>query len=115
MTQPRKHSALEAVANVVVGYGINFTANAIIFPRFGWDITVRQNLALGIFFTVVSVARSYTLRRVFNRASHRNKPPTRAPFVRGGSCSVTFPKDDNNGTRAVVLPPAWGGSKKVAP
>ena len=66
MSQSRTHSAIETVANLVVGYTVNFTANMIVLPAFGYHITVKDNLMVGVFYTVVSVARSYTLRRVFN-------------------------------------------------
>lgn len=67
MSQSRTHSAFEAVTNVVVGYGINFTANWLLFPLFGWEISVGQNLALGTIFTLISLGRSYLLRRIYNR------------------------------------------------
>jgi hypothetical protein len=39
----------------------------VAFPAFGLNATTRQHLALGAIFTVVSLARSYLLRRLFNR------------------------------------------------
>lgn len=66
MSQTRKQSAIEAVANILVGYTVNMLANFAIFPLFGWHITLEQNLALGVFYTVVSFARSYALRRFYN-------------------------------------------------
>lgn len=65
--QTRTHSAYEAFANIVAGLAIQLTANALIFPHFGWHITVGENLALGAFYTLMSLARSYLLRRAFNR------------------------------------------------
>lgn len=64
--QSRRGSAAEAVINVIVGYAINITANALIFPLFGWQLSLRQNLLLGVFYTVISLVRSYSLRRLFN-------------------------------------------------
>jgi hypothetical protein len=66
MTQSRKGSLLEALTNTAVGYGINFTANLLIFPLFGMHISVAGNLALGVIYTGISLVRSYLLRRVFN-------------------------------------------------
>jgi hypothetical protein len=66
MTQSRKQSAFEAVANVVVGYGIAVLTQFTVFPLFGIHATVGQNLAIGAIFTGVSLARSYLLRRLFN-------------------------------------------------
>ena len=67
MTQTKKQPAIEAVANILVGYTVNMLANFAIFPLFGWNITLEQNLLLGVFYTVVSFARSYGLRRFYNR------------------------------------------------
>ncbi len=66
MTQTRKQSAVEAVANVAVGFSINFTANMLIFPLFGWEISAQQNVVLGVAYTLISLARSYCLRRFYN-------------------------------------------------
>jgi hypothetical protein len=71
MTQSRLGSFVEAWINVIIGYAINFTANLLIFPHFGWNITVKQNLVLGAIFTVISVARSYVVRRWFNQYIHK--------------------------------------------
>lgn len=66
MTQSRRMSAVESVANVLVGYGIAVTAQVLVFPLFGLHASLGDNLAIGAVFTVVSLARSYALRRVFN-------------------------------------------------
>ena len=71
MSQSRKHSMYEAIINVVVGFSINFLLNMLVFPLFGWHISIAENLALGVIYTIVSIVRSYTLRRVFNRWHHR--------------------------------------------
>lgn len=66
MNQTRLGSLIEAIINVVIGFAINFTANMLIFPLFGFHITARDNLLLGLIYTVISVARSYCIRRWFN-------------------------------------------------
>jgi hypothetical protein len=66
MSQSRKGSAYEAVMNVLVGYTINMLANFAIFPLFGWQISLSQNLQIGVIYTVVSLVRSYCIRRWFN-------------------------------------------------
>lgn len=71
MSQSRKHSMLEAVINVVVGFSINFLLNMLVFPLFGWEISAAQNIALGVIYTVISIVRSYSLRGVFNRWHHK--------------------------------------------
>lgn len=71
MTQTRLGSFIEAIINVLIGFGINFTANMLIFPMFGFHITHGANLALGLIYTVISVVRSYAVRRWFNARLHR--------------------------------------------
>ena len=71
MTQSRTMSAIESVTNVLVGYGVAVATQAAIFPLFGLTATLRQNMAMGAVFTVVSLVRSYLLRRVFNHFSRR--------------------------------------------
>ena len=67
MSQSKKHSAFEAVTNVVIGYVINVIANMVILPLFGVDVSVSQTLGISICFTAISLARSYVLRRIFNK------------------------------------------------
>ena len=67
MKQSRAMSLLEAVANVIVGYGVAVVTQILIFPIFGLHTTLAQNLKMGAVFTVVSIARSYLLRRLFER------------------------------------------------
>ena len=65
MRQSRLMSLVEAVANVVVGYGVAVLTQALLFPLLGLAVSFRQNLAIGLVFTAVSIARSYLLRRAF--------------------------------------------------
>jgi hypothetical protein len=71
MTQTRLGSLIEAIINVIIGFAINFTANMLIFPLFGFHITPGANFAMGMIYTVISVARSYCVRRWFNARLHR--------------------------------------------
>ncbi len=71
MKQSRTMSLVEAIANVVVGYGIAVVTQILIFPIFGLHATLAQNLKMGAVFTVVSIARSYVLRRLFEAARTR--------------------------------------------
>jgi hypothetical protein len=59
-------SLLEAVTNIVVGYGLAVLTQIIVFPFFGLHASLGENLALGGIFTVLSLIRGYALRRLFN-------------------------------------------------
>ena len=66
MSQSKKGSLLEAFINVAVGYAVAVASQIVIFPLFDVHISVADNMAIGGFFTVVSIVRSYALRRLFN-------------------------------------------------
>lgn len=65
MKQTRTMSLIEAATNVVLGFGLAVITQILIFPVFGLHATLAQNLKLGLVFTVVSIARGYALRRLF--------------------------------------------------
>jgi len=65
MKQSRTMSLVEAVANVVVGYGIAVATQLIVFPWFGLPARIGDALAIGAIYTAISTARSYLLRRAF--------------------------------------------------
>jgi len=64
--QSRWMSLVEAVTNIVVGYGLAVLTQIIVFPLFGLQVALRETFLLGLIFTLVSLIRSYTLRRAFN-------------------------------------------------
>jgi hypothetical protein len=70
MTQSRLGSLIEAIVNVLIGYGIALASQLIVFPWFGIHIPLADNLAIGGIFTVISIARSYVIRRWFNARLH---------------------------------------------
>lgn len=72
MKQSRAMSIIEALANVTVGYGVAVLTQIAVFPLFGLSVTLVQNLMMGGLFTMVSIIRSYTLRRVFETIRMRN-------------------------------------------
>jgi hypothetical protein len=71
MKQSRLMSLVESIANVIVGYGVAVVTQILIFPVFGLHTTLAQNLKLGLVFTVVSIGRSYALRRFFEAVRMR--------------------------------------------
>jgi len=78
MKQSRLMSLVESVANVIVGYGVAVVTQILIFPVFGLHTTLAQNLKMGAVFTVVSIARSYALRRLFEAVRVRYYAPCTA-------------------------------------
>ncbi len=66
MSQPRIHSLIESIANVAVGLGVALITQIAVFPLFGIYIPLASNLSIAAIFTVVSIVRSYAMRRLFN-------------------------------------------------
>jgi hypothetical protein len=58
-------SLAEAMTNVVAGYCIAVVTQVLAFPLLGHRVPLGDNLIVGAIFTVVSIIRSYTLRRCF--------------------------------------------------
>ena len=65
MKQSRLMSMVESLANVLVGYVVAVVTQMAVFPLFGLAVTVTENLLIGLIFTVMSIVRSYALRRGF--------------------------------------------------
>ena len=70
MNQTRLGSFIESCMNVAIGYGIALASQLLVFPWFGIHIPLSSNLAIGGIFTVISIARSYIIRRWFNARLH---------------------------------------------
>lgn len=64
-------SGVEAVTNVAVGYGVAVGTQLVVFPWFGLHVPMTDTLLIGAVFTVVSIVRSYALRRLFNGWTRR--------------------------------------------
>lgn len=64
--QSKLASLIEACINTMVGLGIAYFAQTWILRELHVPITNKQNLIMVGFMTVVSVLRSYILRRMFN-------------------------------------------------
>lgn len=64
--QSRKRSITESIVNVLIGCGVAIGSQYLIFPMFGiHDVSLGEHLGITAWFTVISLARSYTIRRWF--------------------------------------------------
>lgn len=63
--QPRTASLVEAVINISVGFSLGLACQLIFLPPLGGELSLSANLVFAAIMTVVSIARSYVLRRVF--------------------------------------------------
>lgn len=67
--QTKTMSAIEAVVSTGVGLVVSFAATAAICKAYDIPMSTESNLILTFWMTVLSIARSYILRRVFNKRS----------------------------------------------
>ncbi|MBU2897715.1 DUF7220 family protein [Vibrio hepatarius] len=65
--QSKKQSLIESMVNVVIGYMVALFSQLAIFPYFGVYLPLTDNLLISAFFTIVSIIRSYLVRRLFNQ------------------------------------------------
>nr|MCP5019839.1 hypothetical protein [Ketobacter sp.] len=70
MQQTRLVSLIETLMNTAVGFLISFAAWPIAALVTGIQYGAGQHVAIVAFFTVLSVARGYVIRRWFNNGMH---------------------------------------------
>jgi len=70
MSQSKLASFVEAVANTLIGMLIALPAQTLYLWAADVTISAKQNVGLFAFMTVVSLARSFGLRRWFNARLH---------------------------------------------
>lgn len=71
MTQSWRMSLVEAVTNTTVGYALAVGTQLVVFPFYGLHAALPEHLAIGAAFVLVSLVRSYVLRRAFVGAWRR--------------------------------------------
>lgn len=64
--QKKRHSVLEQVVNLSIGYTVAVFTQTIMFPMFGIYASVGDNMIIAGVFTVISFFRGYAVRRLFN-------------------------------------------------
>lgn len=69
--QSRSGSALEAATNVAVGFLLAFVLQVLIYPTLDIVTTPQTNLLIAAMFTLLSVVRSYLVRRAFEQVARR--------------------------------------------
>jgi hypothetical protein len=70
MEQSRLGSLIEATFNTAIGFGVALLSQIVVFPLFDIHVPLSTNLGIGAWFTVISVVRSYVIRRWFNARLH---------------------------------------------
>lgn len=65
--QSKTHSLIESITNVAIGYVVALLSQIVVFPMFNIYVPLSDNLLIGLWFTVISIFRSYAVRRYFNK------------------------------------------------
>ena len=65
--QTRLESLVESFTNIAIGYVVAILSQLLIFPFYDIRVPLSSNLIITLWFTVISVIRSYVCRRWFNR------------------------------------------------
>jgi hypothetical protein len=71
MNQTKLESLTEVIINVIVGWIIGLLTQLLVFPIFDIHISFGDQFWISVVFTVVSIARSYMIRRWFNAGIHK--------------------------------------------
>ena len=66
LSQSRTHSALEVTLSTFIGLVVAVLTQLIVFPLFDIHIDLDTNFLIASIFTVISIIRSYLIRRLFN-------------------------------------------------
>ncbi len=70
VTDSKLKSLTECIVNVIPGFGIAYFSNLFILPHYSEGIVNNDGitiLIISVWYTAISIARSYTFRRIFNR------------------------------------------------
>ena len=65
--QSKFQSLIESFINILIGYLTALLSQLLIFPLFNINIPIQDNLLIGLYFTLISLIRSYIIRRYFNK------------------------------------------------
>ena len=65
--QSRLMSLIESLTNVAIGMVVSFFGQIAVSHWYNLPLNFAQNMQIVLFFTVLSVIRSYCIRRWYNR------------------------------------------------
>lgn len=57
---------IETLTNISVGFVLALISQIVIFHFYDVKMSLMENIEITLWFTVVSIVRGYTLRRIFN-------------------------------------------------
>lgn len=76
MEQSKLQSLNEASLNVAIGFAVAVLSQVVVFPLVGiHGVSLMTNVHIACYFTVISIVRSYAVRRWFNALQRRQARP----------------------------------------
>lgn len=66
MSQSASMSLIESVTSNFVAFIISVLIQAAVFHAYGFDATIADNMQIVLLFTLISVARGFIFRRLFD-------------------------------------------------
>ena len=73
MSQSRLGSLAETTLSMIIGFWLSVGVQMIVFPLYGYELKLHDNMAIVAIFTTISMIRQYVLRRIFNWLSSRKQ------------------------------------------
>jgi len=64
--QTKRQSMTEVCVNIVIGFVVAVLSQLLIFPMFDIHIKIYDNIQIALYFTAISLVRSYYVRRYYN-------------------------------------------------
>ena len=65
--QTKLQSLKETLTNIAIGYLVGVLSNVVVLPLFGYETNLSKSMGIAVFFTCISLVRSYIVRRWFNK------------------------------------------------
>jgi hypothetical protein len=65
MEQSRTMSLVEVATSTLIGFFVSIWANYAVLPLFGFKVKLAESFAITLVFAVISIIRSYLVRRFF--------------------------------------------------
>ncbi len=67
MSQSRSMSLVESITQVAISYCVAIVTQIIIYPWYDIAVSFLDQMGIAAIFVIVSICRSYLIRRLFNR------------------------------------------------
>ena len=71
--QTKLESFVETSSNVAIGWVVALASQFAIFPMFGINIPIQDNLLISLYFTIIAVVRGFVVRRYYNNKKRQGK------------------------------------------